>query len=204
MDGRISKIPQSCQGDVVWLPPKRAGVELVVKYILKNNNLRGVFEMNFNELELLKMAQKIEQEGESFYIGAAERANDDKIKEMFLKLAREERFHGEYFGKLYEEALEKSSISDEYLLDEHTSAYISAISSSAVFNKEGIMAEMLGRVETAKEAIIMGIQAEKDSILFYSKLYENTRMESAKDNLKKLITEEEGHLNELLQIYKNI
>ena len=160
--------------------------------------------MNFNELELLKMAQKIEKEGESFYIGAAERAKDDNIKEMFLKLAREERLHGEYFEKLYKEALEKSAISDEYLLDEHTSAYIASISSSAVFNKEGIMAEMLGRVETAKEAIIMGIQAEKDSILFYSKLYENTRMESAKENLKKLITEEEEHLNELLQIYKNI
>ena len=160
--------------------------------------------MNFNELELLKMAQKIEQEGESFYISAAERAKDDSIKEMFLNLAKEEKYHREYFEKLYEEASKESSISDEYLLDEHTSAYIASISNAAVFNKEGIMAEMLGQVETAKEAIIMGIQAEKDSILFYSKLYESTRMESAKENLKKLIKEEEKHLSELLQTYKNL
>lgn len=160
--------------------------------------------MNFNELELLQMAQKIEQEGESFYTAAADRADDENIKEMFLNLAKEEKYHREYFEKLYKEASEKSSISDEYLLDEHTSAYIASISSSAVFNKDGVMAEMLGQVKTAKEAIIMGIQAEKDSILFYSKLYESTRMESAKENLKKLITEEEGHLNELLQIYKNL
>lgn len=160
--------------------------------------------MNFNELELLKMAQEVEQEGEKFYIRASEMTDDESIKSIFINLSEEEKAHKEYFEKLYKEASEKSSIDDEYLLDEHTSAYISSISKAAVFNPNGVMAHMLDSVETPKEAILIGIQAEKDSILFYSKLYEKTNMEGAKENLKKLIDEEEGHLNDLLQIYKNM
>ncbi|KXZ40734.1 Rubrerythrin [Alkalithermobacter thermoalcaliphilus JW-YL-7 = DSM 7308] len=157
-----------------------------------------------NELEVLKIAEGIEKEGERFYTQAMENEKNPQIKEIFKMLAQEEKMHFELFKKMYEEAKEETKQNDDYIFDELTSAYLEAISLTAVFNTNGITNSKIRQVVDTKDALLIGIQAEKDAMLFYTKIYENAKTETTKKYLKKLIQEENDHLEKLINIYRQL
>ncbi|OPJ55429.1 ferritin family protein [Alkalithermobacter paradoxus] len=159
---------------------------------------------NLNELEVLKIAQGIEEEGLRFYTEAMKRENNPQLKEIFKMLADEEKMHAELFSNMYKEAREASVKDDEYIFDEATSAYLRALSDTAVFNTNGITNSRLIEVVDTKDALLIGIQAEKDAMLFYTKIYEVSKFETTKEYLKKLIQEESEHLSKLMELYKNL
>lgn len=160
--------------------------------------------MYLNELELLKVAQKIEEEGLRFYTQAMENAKDENTRKVFEILAYEEKAHSNLFSKLYLEAKESINNEDDYIFNEELSSYLRAISETAVFNTNGLTNSKVKEVKDSKEALLVGIQAEKDAILFYSKLNEVAKFESTKKYLKELIKEENGHLEHLLNLYKSL
>ncbi len=157
-----------------------------------------------NELEVLKIAQKIEEEGLRFYTEAMENAESEEIKKIFGLLAEEEKAHASLFSKLYLGAKESSNSDDEYIFDEATSAYLKAISDTAVFNTNSLTNSKTKDVRNSKDALLLGIQAEKDAILFYTKLNEVVKFENTKKYLKELVEEEKGHLEHLMNLYKSL
>jgi rubrerythrin len=157
-----------------------------------------------NELETLKIAENIELEGLRFYTEAMNKAENDEVKNIFKLLADEEKGHSILFAKLYNEAKNESQNNDDYIYDEITSAYLKALADTALFNINGITNDKLKDVKDSKEALLMGIQAEKDAILLYTKMHQVSKFENTKKYLGELIIEENGHLEKLMKIFKTM
>lgn len=157
-----------------------------------------------NELELLKVARDIEEEGFRFYTQSMENAKNEDIKKIFKLLADEEKAHANLFAKIYSYAKEENLNDDDYIFDEQTSAYLKAISDTAIFNTKGLTNAKINDAKDSKDALIIGMQAEKDAILFYTNLLRVSKYEQTKKYLNQLIEEENGHLENLINIYKAI
>ncbi|MDA8234883.1 MAG: hypothetical protein M0Z31_08825 [Clostridia bacterium] len=75
-----------------------------------------------------------------------------------------------------------------------TAEYLKAVLSTTLFPES---LQSLEGVKTIKDALAVGIQAEKDAILLYHELYQNTENPETKEVLSKLLEEEKMHLVDL-------
>ncbi|WP_053955069.1 ferritin family protein [Inediibacterium massiliense] len=151
---------------------------------------------NLNELEILKIAKGIEEAGYDFYKSAQEKFEDEEIKNMFKYLALEELEHMKTFENIHNRVAEKLENNEikECAYNEATTAFLRAISETAIFNVNGITLNKIENIYTVKEALYIGLQAEKDSILFYEAVLKNTKVDLTRKVLERLIKEEVKHL----------
>ncbi|MFH1645764.1 MAG: ferritin family protein, partial [Candidatus Omnitrophota bacterium] len=82
--------------------------------------------------------------------------------------------------------------SEEYFL------YLDAVAKQQVFSQRSVD-DIVAKVANENDAVNIGIQAEKDSILFYD-AFCDTLPEKEKPLLSKIITEEKKHLRKLLKL----
>lgn len=133
----------------------------------------------------------IEEKGSHFYSALASVTVDEKARQVFLKLAEEEKEHRRLFERLL-----LLSQEDEYL-DEDVSSYLGAIIKGNVFPGPSTLKAFVDEIKSVKDALAIGIQAEKDAILLYSQLLTRIKSENAAKLLHELLNEEETHLVEL-------
>lgn len=146
---------------------------------------------SFTSLEVLNFAISLEEEGIKFYEKFAKKAKGE-TRELFLKLADDERSHAAYFTKLYKEAQESQEAYD-YLFDGDVSDFFHSYAKSEAFSTDP------KKVETVLEAIQEGIDTEALTIDFYKQLMPYVNEETQK-TLKMLVVEEEDHLERLKKI----
>lgn len=152
----------------------------------------------FNDLEALKIAVDIEKAGERFYIMSAGKMKDQTVKDMLLDLAYQERQHADVFEGLYNDAISsKEKFDDTYLFEPEISGYLAAMVQTVVFPSEDKQDEIMEKVEDVEDVLILGIQAEKDSILFYTEMIIHSKLLEAKDAFRRLLEEEKKHLVDL-------
>lgn len=157
-----------------------------------------IIQKLFNDLEALEIAIAIEERGEAFYRAAAKRLKEKESKEMLIRLADEEQDHAETFRLLYEQALDKKlDFDDDYIFDPEVSAYLRAMISSTVFPSQEEQDEIFKRIDGIVDVLKIGIQAEKDSILYYTQMVISSKFVEAKDAFRRLIKEEKKHLIDL-------
>ena len=156
----------------------------------------------FNVIEVTQMAINIEEKGLAYYNEAAKRANDDKIKGIFLLLAEQEKKHIELFAKLLELLSDIHNIDSEYLYDESVSSYFKALVGNQVF-KDNQLNNVI-TIENTKDALNEGIAAEKNSILFYNEILKHTKLQAVTDVLEIIIEEEKKHIIDLNSILKTL
>lgn len=143
------------------------------------------------DAEIAKMAIRYEEKGQAFYTAAAQAADDSDAKQIFQRLAEEEKEHAQAFKQI----LDSLPIAREAIFGgTGSAAYIQAILDRNSFTMDGGKPPA---VNSVKEALGMGIQAEKDSILFYHELFNDCRSSEAKRTLEKLLEAEKMHLVEL-------
>ncbi len=156
----------------------------------------------YNILEVSQMAINIEKAGHEYYLEAAKKAEGAKAKEIFLHLAGEEKKHIELFTNLYEILSEIVKFDGNYLFDEAVSAYLNYFVNESVFkNKE------LGKVtnlDNSKEVLFEGINAEKNSILFYSEMLKGPNTAETANVIDIIIDEEKKHLVQLTDMMKEL
>ena len=150
-----------------------------------------------NELEVLQIAEKIEEAGYSFYKQVSHNFKDQAVQEIFEYLAEEELAHIETFKRVNQRVLEALGNKEPYSYDESVSAYLRAISNTAVFNVNNLIMSNLTGIQSPREALLIGLQAEKDSILFYEIILANTKEEMTKKVVRRLIKEEVKHLHDI-------
>lgn len=156
---------------------------------------------NFNEAEALKIAVNIEEEGLEFYSVLMKNTRDPKLKEIFSKLASDEKEHLARFQKAYiETASTESRIEgcEDYTVD----LYLKYLIETGVFAKKGEAKKLAMEIKTDTAALKMGIQAEKDSILYYSEAAKNTKHSFGKMAFEQLANEERKHLKLLAEQLK--
>lgn len=140
--------------------------------------------------DITRMALSMEEKGKNLYSWASQRFNDDEVVQMFKRLAEEEKEHARIFRKLLE-------LPDaEEIISADANRYLKMLAGSgSIFPSHGEFSAE--NVKTPADALAIGIQAEKDSILFYQEMYDQTASVEVKQTLSKLLAEEKMHLLEL-------
>lgn len=159
----------------------------------------------FNDLEALKIAIDIERRGERFYNSVANKIDHEYIRDILLNLASQEREHADTFESLYKNAAgEKEGFDDTYLFEPEISAYLAAMVQTTVFPSDKKVDEIVANLNDSEDVLLLGIQAEKDSILFYTEMIIYSRLMEAKEAFRKLLAEEKKHLVDLRAILEKI
>lgn len=159
-------------------------------------------DIQFSSLEVLKIAMNIEQQGEEFYQLCVEANTEPEVKEIFAKLRDDEEEHYQYFKDLlaqFDEA--NGSKTRDYLYNQQVNGYLKSLVDTKVFpSTEEAKNEIANNF---KEAIEIGIKAEKNSLLLYQELIEVEEDPDTIEALNKLILEEKQHLVDLENIKDN-
>lgn len=157
-----------------------------------------------NDDEALRIASNLEKEGYSFYTEAASRTKNPRTKRFFNQLAQAEKRHLEIFENLRAKRPKKGGEPWWGEEDEMVSRYLSTIIDTGVFTKPGKKEKARERSLSDAEALQIGIQTEKDSILFYSEASKLCNNPKGKRAFKVLMEEEKRHLTDLAQQLRNL
>ena len=156
--------------------------------------------MAFSTKEIIDIAIGIEDSGYYFYTRCRDKFDDESLKEMFSFLAEEEMRHKEFFENLESNIKDaKGIVTTEYF------QYLTAIGDEKVFKDNNNIDNAIKDMNSPIDAIIVALEAEKDSILFYSELkelYDNDN--ETKTMLNRIINEERRHVVTLMDIKEKI
>ena len=150
----------------------------------------------FSGRELLEIAMGIEENGMAFYQALADKSENREVKGIYNYLAGEEKKHLDTFRGISDslgQVKPPESYTEEYML------YLKALVDRAVFSNIAQAQQKASNVLNEIEAIDTGIQAEKDSILFYTELQNLVRERDRKVVLK-ILDEEKNHVRQLSQL----
>ena len=155
-----------------------------------------VFSVN----ELINIAIGIERRGITFYDIMARSTDDEMARDVFQGLADMEREHIQIFQDMLGEADKYQSsetASEEY------AGYLQALIDSAIFTDDAITSEMATQADSDIQALELGINAEKDSILFYYQM-RDIMPQPVLPMINRIIAEEKSHLRQLSEIKKRL
>lgn len=142
-------------------------------------------------VDILKMALLLEERGFNFYTNLAGLVRDERVKQLALKLAGDEKEHQQVFNKIINEYQGDETLEQEEL------TYLNAIGRDDIFPDFSGLKELLEKIDSYRDVLNIGIQAEKDSILLYHELTVCIRSQEIKRTIYKLLEEEKMHLVEL-------
>lgn len=148
--------------------------------------------------ELIRIAVLMEERGASYYSSLREKVSDPKIKEVLHRLAEDEKLHARQFIRI----LGGSSDLAAAPISTATRDYLEALSGKGFF-KDPSKREEAFVPQDRNQALALGIEAEKDSILFYHELYQELPPGEVRDAVSKLLREEKMHLVELRSIIED-
>lgn len=146
--------------------------------------------MNENELKILQTAILNEVEGETFYLLAAEKADQPDIRDTLLHLAGEEKKHQQMLRNM----LSKAGQPDMVDYDNRN------IVSPGIFNlEEALKLKNVSNLEIS--AISIGIMMEKASVDYYLQAAAEVNDAMVKKLCEYLAAWEVSHLDELEKIH---
>jgi rubrerythrin len=149
--------------------------------------------MFFDDVEAVKIAATMEQNGLSFYTRAAEQAQDPAVRKMFKQLAEDEKNHMTFFENLERQLLAEPRSPTTFDNDE-LNAYMQRLVESHVFATDSSVTRILAEADNDIAALAVGIRAERDTMLFYQEMLDFTDSKAAHDAFAKIIDEERRHL----------
>ncbi|MBN1354224.1 MAG: ferritin family protein [Candidatus Omnitrophica bacterium] len=157
-------------------------------------------ERTFVAKEVIELAIQIEVNGKDFYEALATKSKNSKTKKIFSYLSEQEKEHIEKFTAIlgsiasYEP---KEAYPEEYF------SYMNYLAGDKIFTQKGKGKELAQKVEDEKEAIEMGIEAEKYSITFYEAM-KRLVPENDKKKVEIIMGEEKDHLKQLEELKEGL
>lgn len=146
----------------------------------------------FNADEIFEMAEEIERQGARFYEKAATLFSEPEIKQMLLSLSGMEVGHEKLFSSMRSQIL--SDAYKGYDPDEMAAAYIKTFTDGKVFNLKKNMCDELSAATTLRDVLTMAVQAERNSILFYTGIKQIVPQALGQETIEKIIIEEMKHV----------
>lgn len=149
----------------------------------------------FNADEVLAMAERIERNGQGFYLMASRSVPDADVSALLAELGVWEKGHEALFAGMRRRLStdqKTSTVSDP--LDE-TFLYLSAMADDHVFVRDDLDPGVLvHRGMSSTEILDLAIRFEKESILFFLGLKRMVPARLGSDEVEKVIDEEIGHM----------
>jgi len=151
----------------------------------------------FNANEVFQIAIDIEQNGKRFYEKAMDLCGNPELKKVFASLAQEEVEHLRRFTELKAQ-LPKAATGDTVWDPEHEmNQYLQMMADMHIFRSDLDVEGKLSRVKNPEDVLKLGIQFEKDSIVFYSSIQDATGEKKGREFIGQLVDEEKKHLKKL-------
>jgi len=150
--------------------------------------------IEFNADEVLKVAERIEENGAAFYRRAAEITGEEKNKTFLRELAAMEDDHLRIFSEMRAKLSDAERDSNTYDPMNESLLYLKSLAD--LHGGEGspdAAAKLTGK-ETMEQIILKGIELEKKSILFYLGVQEMVPERLGKDQIERIINEEKSHV----------
>jgi rubrerythrin len=149
--------------------------------------------ISFNLDEIFEMAEQIEKNGANFYREAAKKVSDKKTQNLFVALAGMEDGHLKIFQEMRKQLDASDKEPTSFDPDDESAFYLQAMAAShGVEGKKDRLTKLSGN-ETIKEIFEIAVNAEKNSIVFYTALKEIVSA-TGRDKVDTIISEELGHL----------
>ncbi len=142
-------------------------------------------------VDILKMALMMEERGYRFYTTLAGLVKDERVKQLALKLAGDEKEHKKLFAQIINE------YSGDEILEQEGMSYLNAIGKGVIFPDISGLKELAGKIGSFKDVLSIAIEAEKDAILLFHELTVRIRSQRVNRIIYKLLEEEKMHLVEL-------
>ncbi len=146
--------------------------------------------------ELLEIALGIERNGTAFYQALADKTRNKDAKAIYDYLVNEEKKHLNTFQGILNTVGQyqpPEDYAEEYML------YLKSLVDNSVFSNTTEAQQKAEKISSEIEALDTGVQAEKDSILFYTEMQNFVRQPDQKIILN-IIDEEKAHLRQLAQL----
>jgi rubrerythrin len=154
----------------------------------------------FSGTEILEVAMGLERNGEVFYKAMADKTPGRDAKATYDYLAGEERKHLNTFKSMQDSAgsyQPPETYPGEYML------YLKSLIDNAVFKDSADAQRRADGAAGESEAFDIGIQAEKDSILFYTEM-QNFVGTNDRKIVNDILNEERTHLKQLAELKQQI
>ena len=150
--------------------------------------------ITFNADEIFEMAEQIERNAAGFYREAAKRAYDKAVQKLFVDLAAMEDNHMQIFQQMRSQLGPGEKEQETFDPENQAILYLQAMADSHGTEGKKSRTEKLTGRESMQEIFKIAIDAEKDSIVFYTALKELVAPGAGRDQIDAIIDEELGHL----------
>jgi rubrerythrin len=151
----------------------------------------------FTVKEILDMAIRIEKNGEAVYRNAIEKVSNPALVSLLKWMADEEVNHAKWFFDLKQEI---ETPSKNPFMEDMNQELLNDIIGDQSFSLKEVD---FSQIENINDLIDIFIEFEKDSILFYEMLQMLVQDEDTLAQLKKIITEEYNHIEQLQEFMES-
>lgn len=153
--------------------------------------------MDFNPVEVFRIAVKMEENGIAFYKKAASFTKDEMMRGIFEDLAEMEENHRQFFAHM-ERAFHPQGFMDA----EEIAQYLARHFDSGIF-KSDPAAQIGNTINTLKDIFTFALDREVDSVEYYTLLRDKAKEEDTRKVLTRIISEEEGHVRTIREYLQN-
>jgi len=151
----------------------------------------------FNADEVFQIAIDIEENGKRFYEKAMDIVDNPDVKAVLGSLAKEEAEHLKRFTELKAQ-LPKTATEETVWDPEHEmNQYLQMMADVHVFRSDLDVEKKLSQAQNPEDILKLGIQFEKDSIVFFVTMQDSTEEKKGREIIGQLIDEEKEHLKKL-------
>ncbi|MFW5774748.1 MAG: ferritin-like domain-containing protein [Chitinivibrionales bacterium] len=152
----------------------------------------------YNADEIYEMGVEIEKNGREFYRHAAELAQDDDAKRLFLELSDWETRHIDIFEKLRQNVPDDLKQDDSgFDIDQQKHAYLKAAADSHIFSRNLDPVEFIKNAKSPADILRYAMNFEKDSVVLYVSMKNIVPAQLGRDTIDGLINEEIKHVSML-------
>ena len=145
---------------------------------------------SFQCVDAIEISLFVEKEGLFFYESVGKKIKDPQVRQMFSRLADEER---EHIGTLQEKSRYlQPAIASQNRHNEHLARFISEELKGKIFPP--LKDSALQNINDDKQALDLGIESEKKSIEILQSLLEKEKKLDVKAIFSHLLVEEKRHL----------
>jgi len=154
--------------------------------------------MTFNADDVFEMAEQIERNGAKFYRTSADQISDASAKKLLLAFADMEDQHEKTFAAYRAELSDQEKESTVFDPDNESVLYLRALADLRVFHGKkapnDTSSEGLEEQQLMEKIFSAGIQAEKESIVFYVGMKDLVPEKLGSTRLDAIIQEEMKHI----------
>ena len=160
--------------------------------------------ITFSADEIFEMAEDIERQGALFYREAAEKSPDKQTRAFLLEMAAMEEGHDSIFADMRKNLSSQAKQPVTFDPDNQAGQYLLAMAEAhGTEGKVSADFKLTGN-ESIEDIINIGVNAERNSVCFYTGLKERVPSAAGKEQVDEIIKEELSHVTILLNKLKTL